>query len=140
MDNDNNGKYDVVFVYKYDIMVVKRIVESQGMIYGLYNDDPNGSLKVNFADCDMTDRMGNPVDAYYITEDSILSVAKDIEQQDKDYSKHLMYTGVVKSTNGTKIKFEDRTYKYSTNAEYYKTQKQLKMEINIRCILITEVG
>ena len=49
-------------------MVVKRIVESQGMIYGLYNDDPNGSLKVNFADCDMTDRMGNPVDAYYITE------------------------------------------------------------------------
>ena len=35
------------FVYKYDIMVVKRIVESAGMIYGLYNDDPNGSLKVS---------------------------------------------------------------------------------------------
>ena len=51
-------------------------------------DDPNGSLKVNFADCDMTDRMGNPVDAYYITEDSILSVAKDIEtNKNKDYSK-----------------------------------------------------
>ena len=96
MDNDNNGKYDVVFVYKYDIMVVKRIVESQGMIYGLYNDDPNGSLKVNFADCDMTDRMGNPVDAYYITEDSILSVAKDIEtNKTKIIVSNLMYTGVV---------------------------------------------
>lgn len=127
VDNDNNGKYDVVFVYKYDIMVVKRIVESQGMIYGLYNDDPNGSLKVNFADCDMTDRMGNPVDAYYITEDSILSVAKDIEtNKTKIIVSNLMYTGVVKSTNGTKIKFEDRTYKYSTNAEYYKDAKAIK--------------
>ena len=37
-----------------------------------------------------------------------------------------MYTGVVKSTNGTKIKFEDRTYKYSTNAEYYKDAKAIK--------------
>ena len=97
MDNDNNGKYDVVFVYKYDIMVVKRIVESQGMIYGLYNDDPNGSLKVNFADCDMTDRMGNPVDAYYITEDSILSVAKDIEtNKTKIIVSNLMYASTVR--------------------------------------------
>jgi len=71
IDNNNDNKYDVVFVYKYDIMLVERIVESQNMIYGLYNDNENGSLYVDFSsgNVEITDRMGNPVDSYYITMD-----------------------------------------------------------------------
>lgn len=124
VDNNNDGKYDVVFVYKYDIMVVKRVVEAQDTIYGLYNDDENGSLKVNFSNgnVELTDRMGNPVDSYYITKDSVLSVARDPQSsKQKIIVSNLMYTGVVKSiTSDPRIQFEDRSYTYSTNADYFK--------------------
>ncbi len=131
IDNDNDGKYDVVFVYKYDIMLVERIVQSQNMIYGLYNDNEKGELKVDFnsGDVELTDRMGNPVDSYYITKDSVLSVAADAESgRQKIIVSNLMYTGVVKSVIGDKeVKFEDRSYMYSVNADYYKNTKAMSV-------------
>ncbi len=135
VDNNNDGQYDVVFIYKYDIMVVKRVSESNDMIYGLYNDIENGSLKVDFDsnNLEMTDRMGNPVEAYYITEDSVLSVAKDIETgRMKIIVSNLMYEGTVKSTRSgdtyydATVNFEDRTYTYSTNFKYYKGGKAIR--------------
>lgn len=135
VDNDNDGQYDVVFIYKYDIMVVKRVSESNDIIYGLYNDIENSSLKVDFDsnNLDMTDRMGNPVEAYYITEDSVLSVAKDIETgKMKIIVSNLMYTGTVRSTKSadtyydSTVNFEDRTYTYSTNFKYYKGSKAIR--------------
>ncbi len=129
VDNNNDGRYDVVFVYKYDIMVVKRIVESQNMIYGVYNTEEKGSLKIDFNsdNVEMTDRMGNPVEAYYITKDSVLSVAKDPNSSRyKIIVSNLMYTGRVNSIiDDKKIKFEDRSYKYSTNVDYFKGSKAI---------------
>lgn len=135
VDNNNDGKYDVVFVYKYDIMVVDRVAESHDMIYGLYNDNEKGSLKVDFGsnNLEMTDRMGNPVDAYYITKDSVLSVAKDPgTSKQRIIVSNLMYTGTVKSTaagetyHDSTVSFEDRTYTYSTNFKYYKGSRAIK--------------
>ncbi|MDY3031052.1 MAG: hypothetical protein SOS24_04745 [Clostridia bacterium] len=135
VDNNNDGKYDVVFVYKYDIMVVERVSESHDMIYGLYNDNEKGALTVDFDSntLEMTDRMGNPVDVYYITKDSVLSVANDPQSsRQKIIVSNLMYTGTVKSTeigesyHDSTVYFEDRSYTYSTNFKYYRGSKALK--------------
>ena len=135
VDNDNDGQYDVVFVYKYDIMVVKRVAESSDMIYGLYNDTENGSLKVDFDsnNLEMTDRIGNPVESYYITKDSVLSVAKDVETgKMKIIVSNLMYSGMVSGVKSgdtyydSIVDFGDRTYTYSTNFKYYKGSKAIR--------------
>ncbi len=139
VDNNGDGEYDIVFVYKYDIMLVKRVVRSENKIYGLLNSNESGVIEVDFdsTTLNMTDRVGNPVEDYYITENSVLSVAKDPQSTKmRIIVSNMMYKGVVSSVicgekyHDAEIKFEDRTYTYSTNYDYYKGAKTIKANGN----------
>lgn len=133
VDSDGNGRYDIAFVYKYDILVVERV--AGGTIYGALNGDRNASLEVDFGSStlELTDRVGNPVDDYYITNGSVLSVAKDPHSTEmKIIVSNMYYTGIVTGLSydndysQTVIRFDGREYKYSTNHEYIKALGGLK--------------
>lgn len=139
VDNNGDGVYDIVFVYKYDIMLVERVVKSENKIYGLFNSDESGVIEVDFdsTTLNMTDRVGNPVEDYYITENSVLSVAKDPQSTKmRIIVSNMMYQGVVKSVisgekyHDAEIKFDDVTYTYSTNYDYYKGTRAIKANGN----------
>lgn len=136
VDNNNDNRYDAIFVYKYDIMLVKRIDKDNGIIYGILNNDDQGSLKVDFDSdlVDITDRLGNPVESYYIGENSVLSVASDTESTKKKIIvSNLYYTGSVTSIRtgetyyDNTVTFGDREYTYSTNFEHYRGENALKL-------------
>lgn len=133
VDSDGNGRYDIVFVYKYDILVVERIVDNT--IYGLLNNKPNSSIEVDFGsgELELVDRVGNPTDENYITKDSVLSVSKDPNSSKmRIIVSNMLYTGVIKGTSldsdysKTTIEFEDREYTYSTNYDYFRAIGGLK--------------
>lgn len=136
VDNDGDNRYDAVFVYKYDIMFVKRVDVENGVIYGILNNDENGKIEVDFDDnrVKMKDRVGNPVESYYITEDSVLSIASDTESTRKNIIvSNLYYSGTVTATEtgeeyyDNKVVFGDKKYTYSTNYDYYRGAKSLKI-------------
>lgn len=135
VDNNNDERYDAVFVYKYDTMFVERIVPNANVIYGTYNETENGVLEVDFDSpyVEMYDRVGNPVENYYITKNSVLSVAKDANSSRmKIIVSNMFYQGYVKSVStdsgygGSTISFEDREYTYAPNYKYFMGDKAIR--------------
>lgn len=136
VDNNGDGRYDAVFVYKYDIMLVKRVDAANNKIYGILNNEEQGVIDVDFDSdlVDIVDRLGNPVEEYYIAENSVLSIASDVEStRKKIIVSNLYYTGTVKTISSGEfyydntVTFDDRTYTYSTNFDYYKGSRLLKL-------------
>lgn len=122
IDNNGDGRYEVLFVFKYDIMVTDRVSAEENKIYGLYNDIENYTLDVNFTspDTKLFDRNMNPVDSSYIISNSVLSVAKS-EEKTRIIVSNLAYSAkvtTVESGGEGTIFCGDRQYSYSTNEDY----------------------
>lgn len=128
VDNNGDGKYEVIFVFRYDVMVADRVSVNENKIYGLYNDTENYTLDIDFEspDTKLFDRNMNPVDSSYIISNSVLSIAKNNEKTRVIVS-NLAYSAKVTTAEPGgygegRVYCGDREYGYSTNGDYCSTK------------------
>ena len=103
IDNDGNGKYDVVKVNEYDDMVVERYNPITNTVYDKINKSDSGSKFVNLDDyeeyvfCDCEDNIIQQDEAF--TENTVLSVYKSL---DKSYIKFVVSKEIIKNVAASK--------------------------------------
>lgn len=124
VDNDGDGRYEVIFISKYDIMLADRVSVRDNKIFGTFNGNEGYTLSVDFdsADTELFDRNMMPVDPSYIISNSVLSVAKHEEKT------RIIVSNLAKSAAVTEISsggYESGevvcgglSYSYSTNGDY----------------------
>ena len=122
IDNNQDGRYDVVFVDRYRICVSSGASEDAGKIYDYYK---KSAISVEFDDPDttLTDISGNPVDAYYIKDKSVLGIGTNkAGDKTRVVISNDKVTGTVNRTydlenyEDARVVVEEKSYRISSNA------------------------